>query len=212
MENSATYHEIPLAERIPPPLVIVLSGPSGVGKDTIIERMRARNLPISYAVTATTRPQRQGEEHGIHYFFVTPERFNDLFKQGELLENSTVYGNSYGIPKAGIREALARGEDVILKPDVQGAAHLKRVVPEAVFIFIAPVNQDDLLKRLRQRGTETPESLARRLNSYPIEMRAAGSFDYYVINRDGKLDETVDAILAIMLAEKSRVTPRQVNL
>ncbi len=211
MEQVGAYHEIPLAERVAPPLVIVLAGPSGVGKDTIIERMRERNLPISYAVTATTRPRREGEIDGVHYHFLTPEDFNNLFKQGELLENATVYGNSYGIPKKGIREALARGEDVILKPDVQGAAHLKRVVPEAVFIFIAPVNLEELAKRLTGRGTETPEALARRLNNYSTEMRAAGSFDYYVINREGKLDETVDAILAIMRAEKSRVTPRKVN-
>lgn len=206
------YHEIPLAERVKPPLLLVLSGPSGVGKDTIIERMRQRDLPFHYTVTATTRPRREGEIHGVHYYFVSEAEFNELFKQGELLENATVYGNSYGIPKAGIRAALGRGEDVLIKPDVQGAAHLKRVLPDAVFIFIAPVSLEELSMRLERRGSETAEALARRLNSYQAEMRAAGSFDYYVINREGKLDETVDNILAIIQAEKSRVTPRQVRL
>jgi len=206
------YQEVPLAERVKPPLLLILSGPSGVGKDTIIERMRERNLPFHYTVTATTRPQREGEVHGVHYYFVSEQEFNELFKQGELLENATVYGNSYGIPKAGIRAALVRGEDVLIKPDVQGAAHLKRVIPDAVFIFIAPVSLEELTGRLKRRGSETPEALTRRLSSYQLEMRAAGSFDYYVINREGKLDETVDNILAIMQAEKSRVTPRQVRL
>jgi guanylate kinase len=212
MNDELNYLETPLVERQPPPLLLVLSGPSGVGKDTIIERMRQRDLPFHYAVTATTRPQRENEVHGVHYYFVTNEEFNELFKQGELLENATVYGNSYGIPKAGVRAALARGEDVILKPDVQGAAHLKRVVPDAVFIFIAPASLEELTRRLERRGTETPEGLARRLNNYQVEMKAAGSFDYYVVNREGRLDETVDTILAIMRAEKSRVTPRRVRL
>lgn len=212
MSDRIDYLDIPLAERTPPPLLLVLSGPSGVGKDTIIDRMRERNLPFHYTVTATTRPQRENEIHGTHYYFVTNEEFNDLFKRGELLESAMVYGNSYGIPKAGVRAALARGEDVIMKPDVQGAAHLKQVVSNAVFIFIAPASLEELTRRLQKRGSETPETLARRLNNYYTEMKAAGSFDYYVINHEGRLDETVDNILAIMKAEKSRVTPRQVRL
>ncbi len=212
MSEPESYQDVPLVERMPPPLLLVLSGPSGVGKDTIIERMRQRSLPFHYAVTATTRPQREGEIHGVHYYFVSNDEFGGLFKQGELLENATVYGNSYGIPKAGVRSALARGEDVLLKPDVQGAAHLKRVVPEAVFIFIAPASLEELIMRLRRRGTETEEGISHRLSHYQTEMKAAGSFDYYVINREGCLDETVDNILAIMRAEKSRVMPRRVHL
>jgi guanylate kinase len=212
MSDKVTYLDLPLAEREPPPLLIVLSGPSGVGKDTIIERMRERDLPFYYTVTATTRSQRENEVHGVHYLFVSNQEFNELFKQGELLENATVYGNSYGIPKSGVRAALAQGEDVIMKPDVQGAAHLKRVIPDAVFIFIAPASLEELTLRLMKRGSETPETLARRLSNYHLEMKAAGSFDYYVINREGRLDETVDNILAILRAEKSRVTPRQVRL
>src|SRR5690348_10034143 len=134
MSDGVNYLDIPLAERVPPPLLLVLSGPSGVGKDTIIERMRERNLPFYYTVTATTRPQRETEVHGVHYLFVSEDEFNEMLKQGELLENATVYGKSYGIPRAGVRAALARGEDVILKPDVQGAAHLKRIISDAVFI------------------------------------------------------------------------------
>lgn len=212
MSDGVNYLDIPLAERVPPPLLLVLSGPSGVGKDTIIERMRERNLPFYYTVTATTRPQRETEVHGVHYLFVSEDEFNEMLKQGELLENATVYGKSYGIPRAGVRAALARGEDVILKPDVQGAAHLKRIISDAVFIFIAPESLQELTLRLVKRGTETPESLARRLGNYHTEMRMAATFDYYVINREDRLDETVDTILAIMRAEKSRVTPRIVRV
>jgi guanylate kinase len=212
MTDKTNYLDTPLAERTPPPLVLVLSGPSGVGKDTIIEHMRQRDLPFHYTITATTRPQREYEINGVHYYFVTNEEFEDMLKQGELLENATVYGHSYGIPKAGVRAALARGEDVIMKPDVQGAAHLKRIIPDAVYIFIAPVNLEELQLRLEKRGSETPQSMARRLNNYDTEMKFAPTFDYYVINREGKLDETVDTILAIIRAEKSRVMPRRIRL
>ncbi|HEX2912837.1 MAG TPA: guanylate kinase [Chloroflexia bacterium] len=195
-----------------PPLLLVISGPSGVGKDVILARMKERGLPFHYAVTATTRPKRDYEIEGVHYYFKTVEEFQQMIDEGELLENATVYGHYYGPPKAGVREALKRGEDVVLKIDVQGAAHVKLKVSNAVFIFIAPGSYEELILRLKNRGTETPESLALRLATYEKEMRAAASFDYMVINRDGKLDETVDAIMAILIAEKNRVSPRVVQL
>ncbi len=195
-----------------PPLLIVLSGPSGVGKDVILARMKERELPFHYAVTATTRPRRVYEVDGQHYYFRTVSEFQTLIDQGELLENATVYGNYYGSPKAGVREALARNEDVVLKIDVQGAAQVKMKVSDAVFIFLAPGTRDELIGRLVGRGTEDPASLALRLATYEREMKAAASFDYLVINRDGELDATVDRIEAILKAEKSRVSPRRVQL
>jgi guanylate kinase len=195
-----------------PPLLLIISGPSGVGKDVILARMKERGLSFHYAVTATTRPKRDYEIEGVHYYFKTVEEFQDMINQGELLENATVYNNFYGPPKAGVREALARGEDVVLKIDVQGATHVKLKVSDAVFIFIAPGSFAELVGRLQKRGTEDPDSLAIRLATYEKEMRAAASFDYIVINRDDQLDATVDAIQAILLAEKSRVSPRHVKL
>ena len=200
------------ASRPIPPVLVVISGPSGVGKDVILARLKERQQPFHYAVTATTRPRRDYEVEGVHYYFRTVEEFRVLIDQGELLENATVYGNYYGVPKAGLREALGRGEDVILKIDVQGAASVKMRVSNAIFIFIAPGTREELIGRLVGRGTEDPDSLALRLATYEREMRAASSFDYLVINRDGQLDATVDAIIAILVAEKSRVTPRRVEL
>ncbi len=198
--------------RMPPPLLLVISGPSGVGKDVILARMKERGLPFHYAVTATTRSRRDYEIEGVHYYFRSVEEFQLMIDQGELLENATVYGHYYGPPKSGVREALARGEDVVLKIDVQGAAHVKLKVSDAVFIFVAPGSYEELIGRLHKRGTETPESLALRLATYEKEMRAAASFDYLVVNRDGQLDATVSTIEAILLAEKNRVSPRRVRL
>ncbi len=199
-------------ERPVPPLLVVISGPSGVGKDVILARMKERGLQFHYGVTATTRPRRDYEIEGVHYYFRTVEQFQEMIIQGELLENATVYGHYYGPPKAGVREALGRGEDVVLKIDVQGASHVKMSVSNAVFIFIAPGNFEELVGRLQTRGTESPESLALRLATYEAEMKSADMFDYLVINRDGQLDATVNAIQAILVAEKSRVRPRQIRL
>lgn len=198
--------------RVATPLLVVISGPSGVGKDVLLTRMKERGLPFHYAVTATTRPRRDYEIEGVHYYFRTVDEFQKMIDQGELLENATVYGHYYGPPKAGVREALAEGKDVVLKIDVQGAAHVKLKVSDAIFIFIAPGSFDELIDRLKKRGTETPESLALRLANYEKEMRGAASFDYMVINRDGELDATVTTIGAILEAEKNRVSPRKVNL
>jgi guanylate kinase len=194
-----------------PPLLVVISGPSGVGKDVVIERLKARSK-FHQAVTATTRPRRDYETEGVHYYFKTVEEFQAMIQQGELLENATVYNNYYGPPISPLRDALARNEDVILRIDVQGAAHVKRKIPDAVFIFIAPGSFEELTARLLGRGTETPDALAVRLATYEQEMKAAASFDYLVINRDNELDATVDAVLSIVVAEKNRVSPRRVRL
>ncbi|MGB9724255.1 MAG: guanylate kinase [Chloroflexia bacterium] len=196
----------------PPPLLVVLSGPSGVGKDAVMGRMKERGIPMHYTVTATTRPRRPNEVHGRDYFFLPTEEFQRLIAQGELLEWALVYGDYKGIPKQQVREALARGEDVIMRIDVQGATTIRRLAPEALLIFLAPPSMDELARRLRQRRTEGEGELERRLEAAREEMRALPIFDYLVVNYEGRLDEAVDRILAILQAEKSRVRPRRVVL
>jgi guanylate kinase len=199
-------------QRTIPPLLVVLSGPSGVGKDVIVARMKERGLPFHFAITATTRPRRDYEVDGVHYYFRTVEQFQAMLAEGELLEHALVYGNYYGPPKFGVREALARGEDVILRIDVQGAEYIRQTIEGAILIFIAPGSYEELISRLVNRGTEDPASLAVRLATYEKEMQAAADFDYLVINRHGELDETVSVIEAILKAEKNRVSPRRVKL
>ena len=196
----------------PPPLLVVLSGPSGVGKDAVMGRMKERGIPLHYTVTATTRPRRPGEVHGRDYYFLSTDEFQRLIAQGELLEWALVYGDYKGIPKEQVRQALARNEDVIMRIDVQGAGTIRRLAPDALLIFLAPPSMDELARRLRQRRTESQEALERRLEAAREEMRALSIFDYLVVNYEGRLDETVDRILAILQAEKRRVHPRRVVL
>jgi guanylate kinase len=198
--------------RPPPPLLVVLSGPSGVGKDVTLNRIREHGYPFHYAVTATTRPRRLGEEDGRDYHFKTVDEFRRMLDAAELLESAEVYGHYYGIPKSEVTEYLARGEDVIVKPDVQGAATIKRHMPDAVFIFLAPPSFAEQADRLRRRKTEDPDALALRLRIAGEEMRALPNFDYVVVNHTGKLDQTVQQIIAILTAEKCRVNPRHLVL
>ncbi|MBI4498337.1 MAG: guanylate kinase [Chloroflexi bacterium] len=196
----------------PSPLLVVISGPSGVGKDAVLTRMRAREAPRHYVVTATTRPPRSGEVNGVDYVFLATERFRELLAAGELLEWAEVYGNYYGVPKSAVAEGLARGLDVVVKTDVQGAASIRRLVPEAVGIFLAPASLQELETRLRGRGTEAPPDLARRLATARQELAQLPQFDYVVVNRDGGLDDAVDTIEAILRAERCRTHPRQARL
>ena len=195
-----------------PPLMVVLSGPSGVGKDTVLARMQEKKAPYHFAVTATTRVKRPGEVDGLHYIFLTPTTFDQMVERGEFLEWAQVYGNRYGLPKSQVQEAMARGQDIIVKTDVQGAATLKRIVPTAIFIFLTLPSLDALEPRLRQRKTEGDVDLELRLRTARAEMGQLPMFDYVVVNRDGYLDETVANIEAILMAEKNRYPSRQVEL
>lgn len=194
------------------PLLVVLSGPSGVGKDSILMRMREIGFPFHFVVTATSRPMRPGERPDYDYHFVGEERFRQMIDQEELLEWAEVYGHYKGIPKSEVREALASGRDVILRIDVQGAATIRRLAPEAVFIFVAPGNFDELASRLRWRRTESPDEMEHRLEVARREMTAIDQFDYVVLNREERLDDAVGQIRAIIVAEKQRVRPRQITL
>ena len=196
----------------PPALLIVISGPSGVGKDAAVNRMKERGLPFHFVVTATDRPKRPDEVHGVDYFFVSTAEFEQMIEEDELLEWAVVYGNYKGIPKQQIRMALASGKDIVLRIDVQGSATVKKIVPDAVFIFLAASDMNELMHRLVARKTETGIDLERRKETAREEMRALPMFDYVVVNRDEALDEAVDQIICILRAEKARVRPRQVVL
>lgn len=203
----------PLLQALPPPpLLVVLSGPSGVGKDSVLGRMRELGVPFHFVVTATSRPMRPGEQDGLDYHFVGREGFERLIQNDELLEWAEVYGQYKGVPKFEIRQALSSGKDVVLRIDVQGAATIRRLAPSALLIFIAPGHPNELRDRLAARHTETPDEIERRLGVMRAEMEAIAGFDYVVLNRAELLDEAVDQIRAIVQAEKHRVWPRRVQL
>jgi guanylate kinase len=193
-------------------LLIVISGPSGVGKDTVLQRMQERRMPFHFVVTATTRPPRPGEVHGQDYFFISRDEFAEMIEQQELFEWAHVYNDYKGIPKGQVREALASGRDVIMRLDVQGAATVRRLAPEAVLIFLSPGTEAELVRRLSERKTESPEGLKLRIATARRELQQMDEFDYCVVNRDLALETTVDQIIAIIAAEHSRVHPRQVTL
>lgn len=196
----------------PRPVFVVISGPSGVGKDATIQRMKERGYTCFFVVTATTRARRAGEIDGVDYHFVSETTFNDLIRRGELLEHAVVYGQYKGIPKAGIRAALVSGQDVMLRIDVQGAATIRDLVPEAVTIFLTAESEEALIERLKRRKTEDPSQLERRIETARNELRRAHEFKYRIINRECALDETVDRVIAIVQAEKSRIDWQPVNL
>ena len=201
---------IPLPER--PALLIIVSGPSGVGKDAALKRMRELNYPFHFLVTNTTRPKRSDEIDDQDYHFITPDQFAAMEARGEFLERAVVYGYDYGNSKHEVRAALARGQDVIMRIDVQGAATIKRLVPEAVFIFLMPPSIESLEARLRKRRTEPEEYLKIRLHAARLEMNEVEKFDYVIVNEDAALDETAELMYAIIQTEKCRVKPRCVSL
>jgi guanylate kinase len=195
------------------PLLIVLSGPSGVGKDTVIQRMKERRLPFHFVVTATTRPARPGEVHGRDYFFVSSDEFAEMIEKDELLEYAIVYNDYKGIPKQQVREALASGKDVIMRVDVQGAARVRALTADgAALLFLTTNTEEELVERLRARKSETPEGLNLRIATARKELERINEFDYCVVNHDMTVDDTVDKIIAIIEAEHSRVKPRRVQL
>lgn len=194
------------------PLLVVISGPSGVGKDTVIQRMKERELPFHFVVTATTRPARPDEVHGVDYFFLSSDEFARMIEADELLEYAIVYNDYKGIPKEQVRQALTSGKDVLMRIDVQGAATIREISPEAVLVFLTTQNETELVNRLKARKSETPEGLNLRIATARKELKRIKEFDYVVVNRDDKLDETVDKILAIIQAEHQRVNPRKVTL
>ena len=205
-ENQSSFH---LPQR---PLLIVLSGPSGVGKDAVLSRVRESKYPLEYIVTVTTRPRRAKERDNRDYRFISAEKFHAMIEHDELLEWANVYGNLYGVPKEPIRQALDSGKDTIVKVDVQGAAAIKKILPQALFIFLMPPSMEELMYRLNQRHTELPFDLALRAKTAEEEVNQLTFFDYRVFSQRDEIDQAVSDIVAILTAEKRRVTPREITL
>jgi len=174
--------------------------------------MRESKYPLEYITTVTTRPRRANERDNIDYHFAPEEQFQSMIKHGELLEWANVYGNWYGVPGKPVKQALEQVQDVLVKVDIQGAATIKRIAPQAIFIFVMPPTPEELSQRLRQRHTESSFDLALRLQTAEEEIKQLSLFDYVVYNREGEVDRAVLDIAAIITAEKCRVTPREIAL
>ena len=196
----------------PPPLLVVLSGPSASGKGTLIAELRRLGRPWHFAVTATTRPMRPGEVDGKDYIFMDTADFLRMRERDELLESAQVYDRWYGVPRWQVRDPLIAGKDVILEIDVQGAATIRSIAPEALSIFVMPASLSELRQRLARRGTEDESEMERRLREASAELARIDEFDYRVVNRNGDPHSAVHEIDAIIAAEKCRVNPRLVQM
>jgi guanylate kinase len=205
MSNEFQVHQ-------PSPILIVISGPSGVGKDTVVQRMKERGLPFHFVVTATTREMRPNETNGRDYWFVSKDEFARMIEENELIEYAVVYGDYKGIPKWEVRDALASGKDVVMRIDVQGAETVRKLVPEALLIFITCDSEEELERRLRERKTESSDSLALRIATARKELQRIEAFDYVIMNKDFHLDDTVNKVRSIIEAEHLRVHHRKVDL
>lgn len=194
------------------PRLIVISGPSGVGKDTVIERMREAHPEFAFVVTATTRPRRPGEIDGVHYIFMEREEFIETRARGGFLESAEVYGNLYGVPRDRVQRALRAGKTVVVKVDVQGAATIRHMTSGGVFIFLTPPSMAELSRRLRGRKTDDPAALMERISTASRELRAVRDFDYVVFNENDRVDHALDKIDAIITAESCRVRQPEVRV
>ena len=183
-------------------LLILISGPSGTGKGTVCDLLRQKHPEISYSISATTRQPRPGEQDGVNYYFYTKEKFREMIDQGQLLEWAEVYGNFYGTPKQKLLDRLDAGEDILLEIDTQGALNVMKVMPEGLFIFLLPPSLEELAARLKGRGTETEESLHRRLGAAVDEIKLATKYRYVVVN--DKVEDAEETIANIIEAEHHR--------
>jgi guanylate kinase len=199
-------------ERERVPLLIVISGPSGVGKDTVVDRMKARNVPFHFVVTATTRPPRPDEKEGVDYFFVSMSEFAEMIEDGELIEFAFVYGDYKGVPKDQVRHAFASGQDVVMRLDVQGAATIRQLAPEAILVFLIAGSEEEMVRRLHERQSDSEEAIKLRVATARQELKRIDEFDYVVVNPHCNVDAAVDTILSIIDAEHSRVKQRRVEL
>ena len=190
----------------PEPLIIVISGLSGAGKDSIVKSLKKREVPFKFCITATSRPPRADEIDGKHYFFYSKEEFEQRLANGEFLEHALVYEQYKGVPKSQVDDALASGEDIIIRVDYQGAATIKDLYPQSVLIFVTPEDVDTWWKRLIDRGSDSPEQLDIRRKHAQIELQAAHEyFDYVVVNPNGNIDKALDTIECIIEAEHQRI-------
>lgn len=185
-----------------PKKLFVISGSSGVGKNTVINRVLENNPDLAFSISYTTREKREGEVEGVNYFYVSRDEFKNSVKEDEFLEWAEFSGNFYGTKRAFVQKCLSKGRDLILEIDTQGALQVKEKMPEAVLIFIAPPSYEDLESRLRSRNTESEESIAKRLNFVMLEMENSESFDYRVIN--DKLEDAINDIEKIIKDERTK--------
>ena len=183
-------------------LLILISGPSGTGKGTVCDLLRKNHPEISYSISATTRQPRPGEQDGVNYYFYDKEKFRQMIDAEELLEWAEVYGNYYGTPKQKVLDRLNAGEDILLEIDTQGALNVMKAMPEGLFIFLLPPSLEELANRLKGRGTETEESLQRRLGAAVDEIKIAHNYRYVVVN--DKVEAAEKAIAGIIEAEHHR--------
>lgn len=193
-------------------LVVVLSGPSGVGKDTVIDAIERSGFALHKVVTATTRPSRPGEVHRRDYLFLDSEEFQAWRAAGRFLEWAEIYGRFYGTPKESVEQGLAHGKVVLLKIDVQGAAQLRASIPNAVSIFLGPESADDLIRRLERRGTESEAQFQRRIEHARWELEQVKEYEFLVINRHDQVSCAAEQIKAIVVAERLRVRQRQIAI
>ena len=191
-----------------PPLLVVLSGPSGVGKDAALEGLKQLDRLWHFAITATTRPPRSGEQDGVDYIFLETATFLKMKERDQFLECAEVYGRWNGVPRSQVRQSLKNGKDVILKIDIQGAATIRKLAPEALLIMMVPASYAELRNRLNQRMSESAPDLELRLQTAKEELAQTSQFDYRVINRDGELERAIVEIDSLITAEKCRVVPR----
>ena len=202
----------PSSQQLVKPLLIVLSGPSGVGKDAVLVRMKESDYPLNYITTLTTRSRRPNEKDGVDYHFTSAEKFRVMMENNELLEHAHVYGNWYGVPRQSVKQALDAGQDTIVRVDVQGAANIKKLLPKAVFIFLMPPSIEDLFTRLKSRRTESEKEMTLRLKTAEDEIKQLPLFDYTVINHWNEINRATDEIKSIITAEKNRKTACGISL
>ncbi|MCD6577362.1 MAG: guanylate kinase [Anaerolineaceae bacterium] len=194
------------------PLMIIISGPSGVGKDSVLRALKKGNLPIHHVVTANTRKPRKGEIEGVDYFFVTKENFKEMIRNDELIEYSKVYQDYKGVPKSEVRKAIKTNKDIIFRLDVQGAEKLKTLYPYSILIFLIPSSQKDWYKRLGERRLSKEKDLDMRIKTVRAELKKIFLFDYIVVNAQNKLSETVKVIESIITAEHHKTRMHKINL
>lgn len=186
-------------------ILLVVSGPSGVGKGTICSQLLKQLSNVQYSVSVTTREPRPGEVDGVNYHFITRAQFRQMRETGQLLESAEVFGNFYGTPRSAVQRALDAGKDVVLEIDIQGALQVKVTFPECVTVFVWPPTPGELERRIRQRGTETPAALQLRLQEANREMAHVVDYDYLVVNQPGQVEVAVEEMRMIIQAEKARV-------